>query len=169
MPTYIQAKSKNQGELFHKCATEEVAARNAAVGVFGDDFSLVKGFNFHIISQPDNNMHHFHFSLDVNVPAYPPVISMAMNVANNKDVIDSLVIKELIRVGASQKGKIVSQYTAKTGQLVHVAVNKPNLDGSDKNLPKDTYGTMTLSFKFEQMTHEDNITNTSGMVKTSDA
>ncbi len=168
MPVYSQAKSENQGELFNTCSTETVAERNSSANTFNNDhYSLVKSYSFYLAAQGSNHTENFTFALDMTVPAYPPAVAAAMNIANNKDKIETLVIKEIKRAGTTAKGKLVSEITATNGALTYVSVIRPNLDGSEKPI-KDTYGSLKLTFKFEKMTFDDKVSNSLGLIKTSE-
>lgn len=157
MPSYVQAKMENIGELFLNCGTKNVAGRssNLQAGA-GENFSLVTTYNWHMTPNHSASLENVSSIMSLVLPIYGPLVSSVLNAVNQKDKVQKLVLNDVDRAPTGGNNKILGTYTAEDGRITEASLDK------DAN-------TITIMFEFEKITYDDKVANTSGNVKTTDA
>lgn len=158
MPVYCNAIAENEGKLFPKCGSKEIAgarSNTSAQSGAGDDYVLVNDYGWNITA---NSLQDIGFSLYIVVPAFQPIITSAFNVMNNRDPIKELKI--FVVDSISGRGQITGVYTATKGNLVNAGLTHEHSSKSG--------GMINLSFVFDSIHHDNKVTNTLGEVKASD-
>ena len=157
---YVQMKTENHGEFFSRCGTDIVAGRSAAPKAFGEDSALVLHFGWTATSAINSETG---VIVHLKVPAYPPAIASAMTVLNARDNIKKMVIKCVDSIASStgnNRGKISAIYTGEDGVLI---------SASEANLTEKSNSELDLVIEFTKLTIENQTTNTTGMIKTTNA
>lgn len=169
MPYYVQIETETYGALTAQCGSKEVADRlsNTNSDVAGPDFSYVYNFDFDI-QQPHNEhgagtvssspaLHTVNFTL----PDYEPIVAGILNVLGGQDRIKTLTFN----LCTIQQGnnKLLLQYVLSDGMVTeyeHVI--------DDQRLPESQKqrGQVNLTFKFQQVTVSNKVTNTQGTLTT---
>ena len=157
---YAQIETENHGEFFLKCGTDTVAGRSAAPKAFGEDSTLVLHFGWAGTSAINSETG---VIVHLKVPAYPPAVASAMTVLNTRDGIKKMVVRCVDTVASNtgnNRGKISAVYTGENGTLV---------SASEANLTEKSSSELDLVIEFTKLTIENQITNTTGMIKTTNA
>ena len=163
MPSYVQAATTQNDQLFLRCGTAEVSgnlASNDSEGS-GADFSLVLAANFNVLQPYDVNANSYNtagFShlLTVVIPNYQPVQSMALNIMNERKTVAELILNYVAIKPGGVRRQLVGQYSFTNGILT----------GYDCQPGGNGEGQIALSFVFEKMTHTNFATNTAGSMTT---
>lgn len=161
MAQYVQATTQQNDQLFAKCGTRDIANASSNVSaVAGEHFSIVHESNFSIVQPHDQsgnraNSAAFQHQVVIVVPDYEPTQSMVLNVLNERKTIQTLTLNATRRNGGVDK--LVGQYVAENGLLASYSRNNATTDG---------LGSITLTFVFEKIRHEDKLTQTSGYLQT---
>lgn len=162
MPIYVQAKMENTGELFLHCGSKEVAGRNSNVqNGAGEHFSLVSDIQLHLIPGLASDLHNVTSVLILRCPAYEPLTAAIFNAVNQKDVVSKLVLNNVDRAPTGGTNKILSTYTATNGRIVDMFLHKNDGQEKAKNINE-----VSITFEFEKIAFDDNKSNTSGEVQT---
>ena len=161
MPKFAQIETANHGEFFAKCATEDVAGRNSFDKTFGEDYIRIIHFSWHAVSSIDSNTS---IIVSLTVPAHAPAVVSAFQVLNSRDNITKMILKNVDRVSSNvgnNRGVISSVFTGEDGTLI--SANESS--GTDD---KDT-SKLDLVIEFTKLTFENNVTHTTGIIKTTNA
>ena len=100
------------------------------------------------------------FAFSITVPAYAATEASAFNVLNTKNSIEQMTLISTDNTSSygSSRNKVSKTYTAENGHLVQASMSEDHED----------MGTIKLSFQFEKVTIDNHVTNTTGIVKSSD-
>ena len=159
MPIYCEIKTENHGTLFPKCGSEQIAGRNANKAI-GEDFTLVDHYDWQAVAHDARAFENVNFSFSVNVPAHAPSAVSALNVLNSKDAIEklTLIITDVSSTSfGNSRGDVSKVYTAEKGRLISARLNES----------KNELGVLHLKFEFENITLDNELTNTTGEIKSS--
>lgn len=166
MPSYAQAVTNQEDQLFLRCGTKEVAGNLASEASEGSgaDFALVLAANFNVLQPYDLNANSYNaagFSqlLTVVVPNYQPVQSMALNIMNERKTIAKLILNYVAIKPGGVRRQLVGQYTFSNGILTSYDC-QPGGNGE---------GQIALSFVFEKMAHANLATHTAGSMTVTQA
>ena len=162
MLTYAQAVSTQNDQLFLKCATKAVAGRIASEKSIGSgpDFTVVLSSHlevtqpYHLTGSNTNNTQFIH-SVELVVPNYQPIQSMALNFLNQKLTIDTLTLNCVGVVPNGTRRELMGQYVFTNGFISDYHA-QPGLGD----------GTLLLTFVFEKIAHNDLLSHTSGDLST---
>lgn len=166
MPTYVQAITTQNDQLFLNCGTRAIAGNLSNINeeCAGPHFSLVNSVGIRLNQPFDSNASSFNnarftHAITFIVPNYQPIQSMMLNVINEQKVIDELKLNTVgIRPNSSRQA-LIGQYIATNGILLDYLCD-PTGNG---------LGRISLAFVFEKIIHTNMISNTSGIVKTTAA
>lgn len=170
MPTFCRIKTKSHGELFKTCGSKAIAGRLATMG--DEDCTILDGYSFSLENHAfDNNTFgsasssSFHFEFILTLPAYEPTVSAVLNAVNSNDRLESMEIF-VYRTSSTGGGSVQTEkYTAKNGNIKFASMEKDTkskTSGSSNN----SHGEMVVVLDFEEMTHENLVSNTAGQVQT---
>ena len=169
MPYYVQIETDTYGALTAQCGTKEVADRlsNTNSDIAGADFAYVYDFDFDV-QQPHNEhgagtvssspaLHTISFT----IPDYEPVVAGVLNVLAGQDRIKTLTFN----ICSIQQGnsKLLVQYVMTDGMVTnyeHVVDDQRTPEAQKQR------GHVNLSFKFQEVTVTNKVTNTQGTIKT---
>lgn len=152
---YTQAKLETLGELFLRCGTHQVAGKKSNVQEgAGENYSLVVDYSWQVVPGHTRDIDNLSSNLVIVVPIYPSIVSGVFNAINQKVTVEELNLVELDRdPSASGKNKVIMTYKATDGKIVDASLDRQS-------------NTITLVFQFEKISFDDNLTNTSGNVIT---
>ncbi|QEO58225.1 hypothetical protein [Francisella marina] len=167
MPSYVQASMDSIGELFLYCGSKKTAGSNSYLETGGgENFSIVAEYGWEMSPNSAASLENVSFSLSLTIPAYDSAVSMVFNAVNQRDKVTKLVLNDVTkRYG---KCAIQATYTAENGQITHVSFHKHSAVYNSENKMNCAIGSMTILFKFEKMSFDDNQNQTSGNIKTTD-
>ncbi|KFJ44119.1 hypothetical protein IBE48_09510 [Francisella philomiragia] len=155
MPSYVQAKMENTGELFLHCGSKVVAGRNSnEQNGAGENASLVVGYHWDISPNTASDIENVSSHFIITLPAYSPLVASVFNAVNQKDVVQELVLNDVDRSSTGGINKILATYTASNGHITDVSFDKSDVEH------------ITISFKFEKIFFDDKTANTSGSIIT---
>lgn len=158
MPIYCEIETESKGAFFKNCGTKEVAGRNFNTSKSaGDDYCLLHGFRWDISLNNNSHTERFDFIFTLDAPAFSPAIASACNVMNEQNQIKKMTIKVTDGVSAI-RNTVTEQYIGENGTLEAVHLEKDS----------KTEGSLTLMLRFEKLTVDDLVANTSGVIKTND-
>lgn len=152
---YTQAKLDSIGELFLHCGTTQIAGPNSNTqDGAGENYSLVVDYSWQAVPSYANDIKNVSSNLVIVVPIYPPIVSSVFNAVNQKVTVEQLTLIELARdPSASGKNKVLVTYTATNGKIIDASLDRQS-------------NTITLVFDFEKISYDDQVTNTSGSIIT---
>lgn len=162
MLTYAQAVSTQNDQLFLKCGTKAVAGRLASEKSAGSgpDFTVVLHSSlriiqpYHLTGSNANNTQFIH-EVELLVPNYQPIQSMALNFMNQKLTLDTLTLNCVAVVPNGSRRELIGQYLFTNGFISDYQAQPGMGDGS-----------LLLTFVFEKIAHNDLLTHTSGDLST---
>lgn len=151
---YVSATTEQNDIIFAECGSKTIAGNAANTGsVAGKDFCLVHSAHLNVEQPHDHQTSDYHtaqhqHNLTLVVPNYQPLQAMLMNVINERKVIATLTLNTAQRHAKGQS--LMGQTIAKKGILANYVLGFET--GSD----------IALTFHFEQLTHDNKLTQTSG-------
>lgn len=151
---YANATTEQNDAIFAECGGKTIAGNAANTGTTaGKDFCLVHSAHLNVEQPHDTQTSDYHtaqhhHSLTLVVPNYQPLQAMLMNVINERKVIATLTLNAVQRHAKGQS--LMGQTIAKKGVLAHYV------------LGFETGGDIALTFYFDQFTHDNKLTQTSG-------
>ena len=165
MPTYVQAVTTQNDQLFLRCGTSEVAGNQASNGSegSGSDFSLVLASSFKVIQPYDQAASSYNTAqcvheLNIAVPNYQPIQSMVLNIMNERKTIAELFLNYVAIKPGGQKRQLIGQYAFTNGILT--AYDAEPSGNGEKSIG--------LTFVFEKVVHTNYATDTSGFLTVTD-
>ena len=170
MSYYVCIHTQTFGVLTSLCGSSKIAGRlsNVDNDCAGNDYCLV--YAHHIaFNQPHDDTGGancstapFMHAIEVLLPDYEPLIACIFNVINNHDVIKKLYLNATKRSG-NGKEVITQQYQLEDGLLTDFA-HKVRDQRQETHLRHR--GEVKLGFKFQSLTVEDKVNNSTGVATT---
>ena len=158
MPIYVNAKSTQNNELFADCGTEKIAGNHANLHACAvKDFAYVYDYQlfFHQPMSHFGTPNHstFQHELSLVLPNYQPLQAMLMSLSNAHQSISTLTINQTRRASSEQEEI--------TGQLIGTngAIKQFNI------MSLENSGRIIIKMLFEKLTHEDKLTQKSGLLQ----
>lgn len=161
MSTYVKASVEQISQLFKDCNDKKLAGSNTNQKL-DKDYSLVYEYTWDLISHKSSPTNNADFWVTITIPLYAPAISMVFNAVNQKLEIKELELSSFV----TRQEKAMTEYKFKKGRVTNVhchkqaVVNKEGkVFGSSLNIQS-----LAISFEFEKVSFNDNVSNTSGNV-----
>lgn len=152
MPTFVSATADVSKSLFAMCNNKKVTTKINAN--YPEDSCSVTTYNWSVSKDPNGLHSNVRFYLHITVPAYSALISTALNVLDRNE--NMLQLNIFTSDGMTNNTKLDAEYEFKTGHLMSMSFSE-----DEKNK-----GHLNLVFAFEEMHHNDKISNIQGALST---